>query len=263
MQTWNPALYLKFKDERTQPARDLLATVDAENPRRVLDLGCGPGNSTILLAERWPDAIVTGIDSSAAMIRKARADYPADRFPKLHWTEKSADTDMADLGHFDVVFSNAVLHWIPDHDRLIPRLFALLGKDGILAVQVPNNTDSPLHTAVRDTARSAKWKDRLPSEPSFTYDPPETYYRQLAPLTPDVRLWQTVYYHLMASHQDIIDWSRGTYMRPYLDQLPDDATRQDFENDILATIIPAYPQQENGMILFAFRRLFFIARATG
>lgn len=254
MTDWNPALYLKFGNERTQPAYDLANRIPTENPERILDIGCGPGNSTDILAGRWPKAEVTGIDSSASMIEKARNDHPA-----LRWIEKDAGKDLSDLGTFDIVFSNAALQWIPDHDRLIPHIFSLLKKDGILAVQVPNNGNSPMQTAARTTASSTKWKKYFATDSFQIYDSPETYYSQISPLTAHVQFWQTIYYQIMASHESILEWSRATFMRPYLDSLPGDAERKTFEDDILQIITPAYPLQKNGKILFPFKRLFFIA----
>ncbi len=260
MADWNPALYLQFKAERTQPARDLLARIEAENPARVLDVGCGPGNSTDLLASRWTKAEVIGIDSSAKMIEQARKDHPKQQWPQLRWVEKDACGELSELGMFDVVFSNAALQWMADHDRLVPRLFALLEKNGTLAVQVPWIDNSPLHAAVYATAESAKWKSMIRPVAFPIYTSPETYYRQLSLLTDAISLWQTSYYHVMPSHGAIIEWSRSTFMRPYLDQLNSPEVERDFENDVLKSIKTAYPSQANGRILFPFRRVFFIAR---
>ena len=260
MTDWDPELYLRFKTERTQPARDLLSRIVLENPRRVLDIGCGPGNSTALLADRWPDADITGLDNSAEMIVQARGDHPESQWPRLRWIVKDAGGDNTGLGTFDIVFSNAALQWMPDHDRLIPHLFSSLNTGGVFAVQVPNNSDSLMHAAVLITAKSRQWRNRLPGDPPQTYDSPEAYYRRLSLLSRRIDLWQTVYYHVMPSHQAILDWSRGTFMRPYLSRLDDEEKRKDFESDVLHALNDAYRPQENGKILFPFRRLFFIAR---
>lgn len=254
MSDWNPALYMKFGSERTQPAIDLVNRIQHPHPKRILDIGCGPGNSTILLARRWPKAEIIGLDSSAEMIARAQADYP-----QLQWVHKDAGGELQTLGQFDIVFSNAALQWIPNHAHLLPNIFALLNRHGILAVQVPNNNDAPLHIAVRATAASPRWRDQIRLESSQVYDPPETYYDQIATLTDQIDLWQTIYYHIMGSHQDLIDWSRGTYMRPFLNALPTEELQEVFAADVLQAIKPAYIPQENGHILFPFQRIFFTA----
>ncbi len=224
MVDWNPDLYLRFKNERGQPARDLVARIGGDTPSRILDVGCGPGNSTTLLSERWPKAKLIGLDSSAAMIEKARADRP-----DLHWLHRDAAGDLSDLGLFDLVFSNAALQWIRDHERLLPRLFGLLETDGLLAVQVPNNGESPLPQAVRGALRTARWRGVFPMELERFFKPPDYYYRLLSPLSPDVCLWETTYYHILDSIADIMEWHRGTFLRQYLDQLQDIQTKRDFE----------------------------------
>lgn len=254
MADWNPSLYLKFGDERTQPARDLLHRVELERPGRVLDVGCGPGNSTMLLARRWPDAEVIGLDSSASMLEQARNEHP-----HLRWIEGDAGQDMPELGTFDVVFSNAALQWIPDHDAMIPRLFGMLKPGGVLAVQIPQNFESPMHNAVRDAAKAAAWRTHIKPGVTQIYEPMQAYYDRLARLTDDARLWHTTYYHILDSHEHLIDWSRATYMRTYLNQLDTDALKKEFEQDVLALARTAYPVQPTGKIIFPFKRFFFIA----
>lgn len=251
---WNPGIYLKFRDQRTRPARDLLDRVQLDSPARVLDVGCGPGNSTRLLAERWPGAETIGIDSSEAMIRQAGEEQPEGK-----WLVLDAAGELSALGRFDVVFSNAALQWMPDHEGLLARLFALVNDGGVLAVQVPNNDGSPLHTAVRRTVESAAWRERIPTRSRQVFDSAETYYRLLSPLTGVVDLWETIYYHVMNSHADLLEWIRGTHLRQYLSQLPDAAAREDFEGGIMRIAAGQYPVQANGKILYPFRRLFFIA----
>lgn len=254
MSEWNPAQYLKFKNERTQPSHDLLARIGLDSPERVLDVGCGPGNSTALLAARWPAADVTGLDSSADMIAKA-----ADQHPRLRWLERDASRDLSDLGLFDVVFSNAALQWIPDHDSLIPRLFGLVGPGGVLAVQVPNNDASPLHSAVREVALSPGWKRYFSTVEFQVTASASEYYDRLTLLTPAFDIWLTTYIHVMDSHEGYIEWSRGTYMRSYLNQLPSEDDRRVFTMDVLERVIKAYHPQANGKFLFPFQRLFFVA----
>lgn len=256
---WNPDVYLRFREERTQPARDLLARIAAAKPARVLDVGCGPGNSTILLAERWPDAEVVGIDSSPEMIAKAKKDHPGLAFRQI----SAGDDGVLALGAFDVVFSNAALQWIPDHASLLRRLFALVKDGGVLAVQVPNNGDSPMHKAVRAAAASAEWRDRIAEGQAQTYDSAETYYCYLSSLDATVNIWECIYYHVMGSLEDLIDWQRGTHLRQFLDQLPDDKTREELVDTVRTLATGLYPAQPNGRILFPFQRLFFTVHKPG
>lgn len=252
MTTWNPDVYLRFKAERTRPAADLLKRIDMARPRRILDVGCGPGNSTALLAERWSEAEIVGMDNSAEMIEKAKREYPSST-----WILGDAAGDLSRLGRFDIVFSNAALQWMPDHDSLVPRLYSLVADKGVLAVQVPNNDDSPGHTAVRQTAASPAWQDRLSFTESQTYASAEAYYRRLSRLDGEALLWETIYYHIMADHDGIVDWFRGTFMRPYLSLLPTGDDRARFEEDVKQRLLAGYPIQPDGRVLFPFKRLFF------
>lgn len=253
---WDPDLYLKFRNERDQPARDLLNRIAGEEPSRIIDIGCGPGNSTRLLAERWPGADITGIDSSEAMIEKARSD-----FSQRTWLVRDAGGGLGDLGEFDLVFSNAALHWVPDHERTLPGLFALVRPGGLFAAQVPNNGDSPMFAAIRELVKGEKWRDRFSSgfNDKF-YEPPDEYYRRFSRLTPDVDIWESVYYHAMDRHEEVLEWLRGAFLRPYFDQLRDNAEKRDFENDLLALAKTVFKPRANGKILFSQRRLFITAR---
>ena len=252
---WNPERYLEFAEERTRPARDLLTRVAVDRPARVLDVGCGPGNSTALLAARWPDAAVIGMDSSPAMIDRAKQEWP-DR----EWLLRDAGGDLSDLGRYDVVFSNAALQWIPNHERLVSGLFGLLEQGGVLAVQVPHNADSPMHRTVRRVAESPAWRMFFAEGFRQIYDSPETYYRYLCRMPAETDLWETVYYHLMNSVDDILAWSRGTLLRVYVENLPDARTVERFEREVMELVTPHYQTQPDGRVLFPFKRLFFTAR---
>lgn len=253
MTAWNPELYLKFRKERSLPAKDLLSLIALKNPTKILDVGCGPGNVTNLLSERWPKASVTGIDTSAEMIAKARQD-----FPKITWLIRDAAGDLSDLTRFDLVFSNAALQWLPNHDLLLPNIFNLMGKGGVLAVQVPNNSDAPVPAALREVSRKERWRRYFTPPIQHYYDSAETYYRQITALTGKLKLWETIYYHVMDSFEDIREWYRGTHMRFYLGRLPENL-QNDFENELDGLIEQHYRPQPDGKILFPFRRLFFIA----
>ena len=251
---WNPTLYLKFHAERTQPSIDLVNRIRLSEPEKIIDLGCGPGNSTEILFSRWPKAKVTGLDSSEKMIEKARLDFPG-----YEWIQADASNYKPGM-HYDLVFSNAVLQWIPAHFTLLPKIFSWLKPAGLLAVQVPANNESPLHLALLQVAKSRRWKEYTRScESQIVYHGADFYYEILSPLSQSIQLWETIYYHVLDSHNALIDWYRSTGMRIYLEKLPDDNARIEFENEVLQEARAFYPLQHNGKIIFPFRRLFFIA----
>jgi trans-aconitate 2-methyltransferase len=250
---WNPDQYLRFAEERTRPSRDLVARIDLSSPARIVDIGCGPGNSTRVLCERWPNARILGLDNSPEMIRKAEADCLAGE-----WV--LADAATWEPGEpCDLVFSNAALQWLPNHERLLPRLFGQVASGGALAVQVPANSDSPIHRAVTMVARRPEWCARLADcAGRLTYHPPSLYYDLLAPLAGRLDLWQTTYYHVLPGPQSMIDWYASTGMRPYLERLADDE-REAFQAQVLEISRPHYPVQRDGRVLFPFPRLFYVA----
>lgn len=254
MPRWDPDSYLMYQDERTQPSYDLVARIGLDAPASIVDIGCGPGTSTRVLRERWPQARITGLDSSPEMIARAQ-----QTFPQEHWV--LADAASWEPGEaFDLVFSNATLQWIPGHERLVTRLFGLARAGGVLAVQIPANYDSPMFLAILQVAAQEPWRalmagvDRL-----VTLLPPEFYYDLLSGLSSRVTLWQTIYYHVMPGHQGLIDWYTGTGLRPYLERLPDEAQKSAFKGEVLETCRSAYPLQADGRILFPFKRTFFLA----
>ena len=257
MPSWNADQYLKFAAERTRPARDLAAAVAIEAPARAVDLGCGPGNSTEILAERWPDAALSGIDSSSAMIDAARRDYPDWR-----WSVGEISTWAAEPGEaFDVIFSNAALQWVPDHQTLYPNLFARVAPGGALAVQVPANLGAPAHQAMRNLASSQRWASFLPKNGVrewFVHDA-DFYYDCLSAAASRIDIWQTEYLHVMDGPAAIVEWYRGTGLRPFLDALPTDGDRTAFAAEYLDWIAAAYPAQADGRVLFPFNRLFLVA----
>jgi len=247
---WNPNLYLKFGGERTQPSIDLAARIRLDNPGRVIDLGCGPGNSTQVLRARFPHASIEGLDNSEEMIAAARRECP-----ELSWC-------VGDIGDwnpdkpYDLVFSNAALQWVPDHAKLIPRL---LQAGRVLAVQIPAHHASPVHQEILTVSRDPRWNDRLEAaRRRLTRHPPEFYYDLLAPRTGRVELWETEYIHILDSPAAILEWFRGTGLRPFLANL-NDQERTDFEAGLLPRYEAAYPRRPDGKVLFPFRRLFFIA----
>lgn len=253
MADWNPSLYLKYGEARTRPAAELAAAISLTAPARVLDVGCGPGNSTAVLAARFPGAAVTGVDSSPAMVAAAKVAYPQYEFKAC---DISSQLETLGCG-WDVIFSNACLQWVPDHKALVPALYGLLAPGGVLAVQVPQQQAQPVHTLLRQLAASPRWCGKLAARPLHLLTP-AGYWALLARLTPAFRLWETVYYQTMESQEALLEWYRGTGLRPYLAQLaPEDQPA--FEADVLAGIRRLYPADENGRVLFPFPRLFFLA----
>jgi len=255
MPTWSATQYLKFGDERTRPSRDLAARIEVAKVRRVIDLGCGPGNSTEILAERWPDADITGLDNSPRMIEAARLAYPGWR-----WVERDIGQWASEGGPgFDVVFSNAALQWVPDHAVLLPQLMAMVAPGGALAFQMPAQ-DSLAHRLMRTMAASELWRDSLPAGRVVEWHShqPDFYYDVLAPYASRVDLWETEYVHVMADAEAIVEWYRGSGLRPYLDALNTEAERERFAGQYLEGIRELYPRRGNGRVLFPFRRLFAI-----
>lgn len=254
MPSWNSDQYLKFAAERTRPALDLAARVALDAPARVIDLGCGPGNSTAIAARRWPGAALAGLDSSPGMLAAARQEFPHGT-----WIDGDIATWKADTP-CDVVFSNAALQWVPDHRREFPRLLAQVAPGGALAVQMPANADAPPHRLMRELAASAAWRAFFPVPPrEWHVHPPEFYYDILAPHASRLDLWATDYFHVLAGLDSIIEWYRGTGLRPWLDALPDDATREQFLGAYRARLVPYFPTRADGRVLFPFRRLFLVA----
>lgn len=260
MADWNAAQYLKFEDERTRPSRDLLAQIPlAQVPSvaaggLVVDLGCGPGNSTERLAERFPDAEIVGLDTSPAMLEAARK-----RLPHLRFALADAATLTLERPA-DVIFANAVLQWVPDHPALFPRLVSLLAPGGVLAVQMPDNLDQPSHVAMREAAMSGPWSERLAGATGArtVLPPPSAYYDMLAGACARIDIWHTIYNHPLDGAPAIVEWVKGTGLRPFLDPLEGDE-RAAFLEDYQARLEAAYPPRVDGKVLLAFPRMFIVA----
>lgn len=253
--TWSPTQYLAFEDDRTRPVRDLLAAIPAVAARTVVDIGCGPGNSTELLAARYPEAVTTGLDSSPDMVAAARK-----RLPHLHF-------DVADIaawhgpGPFDAILGNAVLQWVPDHGTVLPRLLELLAPGGSLAIQLPDNLEEPAYQAMRTVAAEEPWAATLQAASGFRAEQhtPDTYYGMLKPHCSRVDVWTTTYRHVLPGGAPaIVEWFKGSGLRPYLGALPE-PMRTEFLERYTRRIEKAYPNQPDGTVLLPFPRLFFIA----
>jgi trans-aconitate 2-methyltransferase len=256
MPQWDAALYLQFSTERTQPSIDLIQRIALAEPRRIVDLGCGPGNSTEALRRRWPGASIAGLDSSKEMIEAARQAYPSGAWEVADAAQWSAPEPC------DLVFANALLQWIPDHQRICRRLMEQVAPEGALAVQLPAEAhyQSPVHHEIRNVSWEPAWRERLEAARAmFTHAPAAFYYDTLQPLASRIELWETTYYHVVAGSEALLDWYRGTGLRPFLEALAGDEERREFERRLLDRCIAAYPRQPGGRVLFPFTRLFFIA----
>jgi trans-aconitate 2-methyltransferase len=253
MLTWNADLYLQFATERTQPAIDLIGRIQLLHPARIIDLGCGPGNSTAMLRQRWAEADLIGLDSSPEMISTASKTHPNEK-----WILAGIAT-WSDDRPFDLVFSNATLHWLPDHDRLFPHLLDQVAPGGALAVQIPAGGQPPLRRVALEVANDPQWSDRMDAARNAqTRKSPGFYYDVLQPIATRLDIWETEYYHRMDDHGAIVNWFRGTGLRPFLEAL-NDGEKQLFEQRLLEGYRQAYPPQKDGRILFPFQRLFIIA----
>ncbi len=252
---WDPGQYLAFSDLRLRPALDLLARVPVESPATVIDLGCGPGNVTCILKQRWPDAAMTGIDGSPEMLAVANGEDPT-----IDWREADINSWHPEAP-VDVLYSNAALHWVRDHAALFPRLFAMVAAGGALAVQMPRNPDAPFQRLMEEVARDGPWWDRL--APLLRPDPvagPGFYHDLLNPLASRVELWETTYSQVLSGDNPIVDWVKGSRLRPLLAAL-DEPWRSEYEAEYAARVRAAYPRLADGHTLFPFRRLFLIAVA--
>jgi len=252
MADWSPSTYLKFEDERTRPARDLLAQVPLTAPKTVIDMGCGPGNSTELLAERWPEARVTGLDSSTNMLAEARKRLPAASF-----AEADATTWTPEPGT-DLVFANAIYQWVPDHLTQLPKVLAALPEGGVLAVQMPDNMAEPSHVLMRETAAEGPWAAQLADAARLPLPPVSAYYDAFRPFATRVEIWHTAYNHVLESPEAIVEWVRATGLRPFIDPLTPEH-RAAFLARYLARIAEAYPRTSDGKVLLRFPRLFIVA----
>jgi len=253
--TWDPQQYLRFADARSRPFVDLLARVGAEAPRRVVDAGCGPGNLTVLLAERWPAAHVVGFDSSPEMIGRAR-ELDGDRV-RFVLDDATAWTPQEPV---DVIISNALLHWIDGHDQLAARWFGSLAPDGWLAFQVPGNFTSPAHRQIAEQLAEPRWRDALPAgfEVGAASFPPERYLEVLSEVGADVDAWESTYLHVLSGADPVLEWIKGTALRPILDALGDGDAAPAFLAELGARLRDVYPAGPHGTV-FPFRRIFVVA----
>ena len=253
--SWDPSQYLRFADERARPAVELLARIEAASPRVVYDLGSGAGNVTRLLRLRWPEALITGVDASKEMLERAR-----ETLPGVRWVQADLATWQAPQPA-DVIYSNAALHWIGDHEQLFPRLMGSLTTGGVLAVQMPRNFGSASHTAIAEVARGGPWRAALEPLLRARGSPvqgPSFYYDLVEPLAARIDIWETEYIHVLSGSDPVKEWTKGTALRPFLEVLAE-ADRAKFEERYAQLVAKAYPPRPDGRTLFPFRRLFIVA----
>jgi len=253
--TWSASQYVQFEDERTRPVRDLVGAIPTASARRVVDIGCGPGNSTEVLAARFHGAEVTGLDSDADMIAAARKRLPNLRF------DIADVTQWADTGPWDVILANAVFQWVPDHARLLPGLIGKLAPGGSLAVQMPDNLNEPPHLLMRETAMNGPWSPKLTAaaEARTALASERWYYELLKPHCSRVDIWRTIYQHpLKGGPAAVVEWFKGSGLRPFLAPLdePEKAAYLQQYEAALAKVFPALP---DGTVLLPFPRVFIVA----
>lgn len=254
MPNWNPIQYEKFLKDRTQPAIDLANRLEEFAPNSILDLGCGPGNSTKVLIDKFPTAKIIGADNSDEMLKKARELYPDIEFIYL-----DANGDLNEVNEkFDIVFSNACIQWLPNHNELLPKLMTLLKPNGILAIQIPMQREHPAHIIINELVNTTKWNDKITPR-QYNNLTTEEYFDVLSHISSNFEIWETTYCHRMPSYESIIEWYKGTGLRPYLEQLTENDSKE-FINDVYSKLKHQYKVQNNGEILFRFPRLFFIIK---
>ena len=262
-ESWNPGQYLKFADHRLRPALDLMGRIPLENPQVIYDLGCGSGNVTRLLADRWRDADVVGMDNSPEMLERAAAD--ADGYGgNVRW-------QTGDLANWQpdrepsVLYSNAVIQWVPDHDELVPRLWNLLPPGGCLAVQAPLSWDMRSHRLMREAladggpgGRALGSQELRTAVSNRWVQDPDFYYDLLAPQSAHLDVWTTEYQHVLAGDDAVLEWVTGTGLRPILNGL-DDGEREIYLEEYRRRLNAEYPKRADGVTLYPFQRLFFVA----
>lgn len=257
---WNANLYLKFADARMRPAIDLMAQLDPANGERpshaIYDLGCGAGNISRLLAERFPNCPIVGIDSSEDMLAKARGQT----------VDKRVSFRKGDLAHFKpdtppaILYSNAAYHWLPGHIDMFPELLKLLPSGGQLAIQIPRNHEAPSHALMRTAAEAGPWRDKLKDVRGIrAVGEPAAYYDRLKPLSSELSVWETIYQQPLTGKDPVAQYTSSTGLRPYLDAL-DEAEGKAFYESYARMVAEAYPTRADGITLFPFRRLFIVAR---
>ena len=254
MSNWNAAHYLKYGDERTRAAADLAARIELDAPKTIADLGCGPGNSTQILWTRWPHCDVLGVDNSSEMIETAK-----QSFPEQNWLLADL-SDWTPANRMDLIYSNAALQWLPNHDVLIRHLFTMVAPGGALAFQIPSATYATVRKLIHDISRDSTWTERMDGpRNALTMEDPSFYYDALVAGATRLDIWETEYNHVLDSKESIVDWIESTGLRPFLAALDDDNECNAFLTELHRRVSVAYESRADGKVLFPFRRIFVIA----
>jgi trans-aconitate 2-methyltransferase len=251
--TWDPAQYLRFGNERLRPALDLLAQIPLDAPLRVVDLGCGAGNVTAILRQRFPEAEIVGVDGSEQMLAKARtaaADCTFEQADFFQWQPRH---------RLDLIYSNAALQWVDRHSTLFPRLLSFLTPGGVLAVQMPNMHAAPLHQTSRQLAGTQEWSRELGDVVPIGILPAMDYWDMLRPRVASLEMWQTIYMHALQGENAVMEWVSGSGLRPYLDRLAD-GRKSVFRQAYADAVRSHYPPRADGTTILPFDRLFIVAR---
>ena len=255
-QTWNPDVYLRYEGYRARPALDLMAQIPLDVDGPIVDLGCGPGNVTRSLKNRWPDRAVMGVDLSPDMLAKASNEYSDT---DIQWQQGDISTWTTDTPQA-LVFSNAALHWVSNHMDVVPRLADMILPQGWLAFQIPVTEQSAYQVCIRETVQSDRWADQL-ADVWMYKDPmgPDAFYDLLSPQCQTVDIWVTDYHHVLEGDNPVFDWIIGTGLTPYLSVL-NDSDKADFLADYSVRVSAAYPKQADGKTLFLMKRIFVLAQ---
>jgi trans-aconitate 2-methyltransferase len=256
---WDPAQYLTFGDHRLRPFIELMNRVGAAGPANIVDLGCGPGNATVLLTERWPEASVVGVDNSVEMIADAK---PREIPGRLRFALGDAYS-VASASPIDVLISNATLQWVPGHLQEFPRYVEMLSSDGWFAFQVPGMRLSPSHSFIYDLAASPRWVDQLgPLIRLHEIESTDRYIETLAGLGCEVDAWETTYFQLLEGDDAVLEWVKGSSLRPFTTALNETDTAE-FVSTVREGLAKAYPKGRDGITVYPFRRVFVVAHRNG
>ena len=253
MTTWEPQTYLRYADIRFRAGLDLIARIPKLEYRTIYDLGCGTGHLTRILADTFPNSKVVGIDSSPEMLAEARRE-----FPTLEWQQGDI-TLWQPAASADLIYTNAALQWVPDHQALLPSLLNKLRPAGVLAMQIPRHFESASHLGLKEVILQGEWRAKLEPLLLAPVPSPETYWRWLSPHARDLDLWETIYLQVLDGNDPVVNFMRGTALRPFLSALSE-KDRGKFIEEFARRMAAAYPPQANGQTLFPFRRLFLIAQ---
>ena len=250
---WDPAQYLNFAYHRLRPAIDLLNRIDLESPSVVYDLGAGTGKVTELLAGRWPEARVVGVDSSEEMLREA-----SERAANIEWEVGDISTWRPERPA-ELIFSNAALHWVTGHDSVFKGIMSAVAPGGVLAVQMPRNFGAISHTSISEAAMSGPWRKKLePLLRPAPVAPPSYYIETLSGIASSLDVWETEYMQVLTGDNPVKEWTKGTWLRPLLDAL-DGSEQSEFEGAYAELVAKAYPKQADGTTIFPFKRMFIFA----